>query len=70
MQNGMVECLNGKIRDDFLNEKWILNLADAFQQAEQFKKDYKTDREHSSLGRLTPAEFKAKIEQTLSRQVG
>lgn len=70
MQNGMVESLNGKIRDEFLNENWFLNLDDARKQAEQFKKDYNTDREHSSLGRLTPAEFKAKIEQTLSLQVG
>ncbi|NNM54947.1 MAG: transposase [Spirochaetales bacterium] len=61
IQNGMVESLN---------ENWFLNLDDARKQTEQFKKDYNTDREPSSLGRLTPAEFKAKIKQTLSRQVG
>ena len=66
MQNGLVESLNGKIRDEFLNERWFLNLEDAKEQAEEFKHLYNTDREHSSLGRLTPAEFKQKLASTLS----
>ena len=66
MQNGLVESLNGKIRDEFLNEHWFLNLEDAKDQAEEFKHLYNTDREHSSLGRLTPTEFKQKLASTLS----
>lgn len=66
MQNGLVESLNGKIRDEFLNERWFLGLEDTKGQAEEFKKSYNTDQEHSSLGRLTPQEFRQKITSTLS----
>jgi putative transposase len=50
MQNGMVESLNGKMRDEFLNENGLLHLTDACKQAERFMKDRNTDRRHSSLG--------------------
>lgn len=66
MQNGLVESLNGKIRDEFLNERWFLELSDAKEQAEEYQNSYNTDREHSSLGRLTPQEFRQKITSTLS----
>jgi putative transposase len=68
-QNAMVESLNGKIRDEFLNENWFRTLVDAQAQALQFKEEYNTDREHSSLARLTPVEFKRKMTSTLSQQM-
>ena len=69
-QNAMVESLNGKIRDEFLNENWFRTLDDAKDQARRFKEEYNTEREHSSLARLTPLEFKQKMTTTISQQVG
>lgn len=65
-QNSKVESLNGKIRDEFLNENQFRNLEDARQQAQRFRDEYNAEREHYSLGNLTPLEFKQKIMQTLS----
>ena len=53
MQNGRLESLNGKVRDEFLNVSWFLNLV-----------DYNQARPHSSMAYRTPAAF-AKIAQGL-----
>jgi transposase InsO family protein len=36
---------------------WFLSLEDAKQEIENWRVDYNEERPHSSLGRLTPAEF-------------
>jgi len=61
-----VESLNGKIRDEFLNECWFHGLDHAKEQSEEFKRSCDTDQEHSSLVRLTPQEFGQKMTPTLS----
>ncbi len=70
MQNGMVESLNGKTRDEFLNEQWFYTLKDAQEQSRRFKEEFNTEREHSALAGLTPFEFKLKMTPTISRLVG
>lgn len=40
MQNGRLESLNGKLRDEFLNVSWFRNLFDARRQAAAWRKDY------------------------------
>ena len=64
MQNGRLESLNGKVRDEFLNVSWFLNLFDARRQAADWRRDYNEARPHSSLAYRTPAAF-AKIAQGL-----
>lgn len=59
MQNGRLESLNGKLRDEFLNVSWFRNLFDARRQAELWRRDYNEVRPHSSLGYRTPAAFAA-----------
>ena len=59
MQNGRLESLNGKLRDEFLNVSWFRNLFDARRQAEAWRRDYNEVRPHSSLGYRTPAAFAA-----------
>ena len=59
MQNGRLESLNGKIRDEFLNTNWFRNLFDARTQARIWKRDYNEARPHSSLAYRTPAGFAA-----------
>jgi putative transposase len=68
-QNGMVESLNGKIRDEFLNENWFHSVADARFQAHNFQRYYNQERPHTTLNGLTPMEFKEKLMSTVSCQV-
>ena len=60
-QNGADESFNGKFRDEFLNLQWFRNRVDAKVGAEQWRRHYNEVRPHSSLGYLTPAEFKATL---------
>jgi len=69
-QNANVESLNGKIRDEFLNENWFRNLEEARMMAYQFQEEYNKVREHSSLAGLTPLEFKQKMAMIASQSLG
>ena len=59
MQNGFCESFNGKFRDEFLTLQWFRNRVDAKVGIEQWRHHYNEIRPHSSLGYLTPLEFKA-----------
>jgi putative transposase len=61
-QNGSNESFNGKFRDECLSMQWFKNRIDAKILIEQFRREYNEVRPHSSLGQLTPQQFK----QTLS----
>ena len=56
-ENGFTESLNGKIRDEFLNEHWFTSLAEAQRLAADWLYDYNHVRPHSSLNYLTPMQF-------------
>lgn len=56
-ENGFTESLNGKIRDECLNEHWFLNLHHARQIIEAWREDYNHVRPHSSLNYQTPKQF-------------
>lgn len=60
-QNGFTESLNGKIRDEFLNENWFNSVAEARVLLEAWRQDYNSVRPHSSLGYLTPKEYADKL---------
>lgn len=59
-QNSYIESFNGKLRDECLNENEFINLQHARELVESFREDYNETRPHSSLGRMTPAEFAAR----------
>ena len=59
-QNGVDESFNGTFRDQHLSLQWFRNRADAKVSIEAWRRHYNEVRPHSSLGYLTPAEFKAK----------
>lgn len=63
-QNGTNESFNGKFRDECLSMEWFRNRIDAKITIEQFRRQYNEIRPHSSLGQLTPAEFKQKLSST------
>jgi putative transposase len=57
-QNGFIESFNGRLRDECLNEHWFLSLPHARTIVEDWRMDYNLNRPHSSLGNLTPEEFR------------
>jgi putative transposase len=63
-QNGTNESFNGKFRDECLSMEWFRNRIDAKITIEQFRRQYNEVRPHSSLGQLTPAEFKQQLSVT------
>lgn len=60
MQNGYVESFNGRFRDECLNATSFATMADAKEKIERWRKEYNTERPHSSLGYRTPEEFAAR----------
>lgn len=56
VENAFVESFNGRLRDECLNEHWLLSLADARQLVDAWRLDYNRARPHSALGYRTPAE--------------
>lgn len=69
-QNGTDESFNGRFRDECLNMEWFRTRHEAVPLIETWRKHYNTVRPHSSLGYLTPHEFKAKDAQLTSTQPG
>ena len=61
-QNGKGESFNGKLRDECLSREWFSSVSEAQVIIENWRKFYNTERPHSSLGYLTPLEFKSKME--------
>lgn len=57
VENAYIESFNGRFRDERLNEHWFLTMAHARDVIERCRIDYNTQRPHSSLGNLTPAEY-------------
>ncbi len=53
----IVESLNGRFRDECLNEHMFRNLPTARRLIEEWRMDYNAHRPHTSLGGLTPNEF-------------
>jgi putative transposase len=56
-ENAYIESFNGKFRDECLNEHWFVTMKHARQIIENWRIEYNTEREHSSLGKLTPQEY-------------
>ena len=61
-ENGYVESLNGKMRDEFLNREIFYSLREVDVLLEQWRIEYNTIRPHSALGYKPPAP-KTVIEQ-------
>jgi putative transposase len=58
---GAVHPINGRMRDDLLNESLFLDLDQARQLIGAWIADYNTARPHSSLGYQTPAAYADKL---------
>ncbi|MEW5864383.1 MAG: integrase core domain-containing protein, partial [Pseudomonadota bacterium] len=58
VDNCFIESFNGRFRDECLNEHWFITMAHARSVIEAWRIEYNTERTHSSLGDLTPEEFR------------
>jgi len=56
-QNAFVESFNGRLRDELLNETLFSSMAHARAVLHAWRNDYNTNRPHSRIGWLTPAEY-------------
>jgi len=57
IENAFIESFDGLFQDERLNEHWFRGVEDAKSRIEARRCEYETERPHSSLGHLTPAEF-------------
>ena len=58
-QNGYAESFHSKVRDEFLNREEFESESQAQALGTLWKEEYNTERPHSSLDYMTPAEFAA-----------
>lgn len=63
-QNGANESFNGSFRDECLGMEYFRCRAEAAPVIESWRKHYNEVRPHSSLGYLTPIEYKQQSGQT------
>jgi putative transposase len=59
-QNGTDESFNGRFREECLSMEWFRTRREAAAIIETWRQHYNQVRPHSSLGYLTPTEFRAK----------
>ena len=60
-QNAHIESFHDKLRDECLNGELFLSLAEACIVVEDWRLEYNTIRPHSSLGRIPPAAYAARL---------
>jgi putative transposase len=59
-QNAFCESLNGKFRNECLNQHWFRSLEEARHEIEEWRNHYNNVRPHSSLGYQSPVDFMKK----------
>jgi transposase InsO family protein len=59
-ENPFVESFNGRARDELLNLEEFAHVLEAQVVVESWRTEYNTYRPHSSLGGLTPVEYRAR----------
>lgn len=56
-QNAFIESLNGKSRDDWPNQHWLLSLPEARHEIDQWRAHYNHVRSHSLQGYVPPVVY-------------
>ena len=57
--NAFIEELNGRFRQECLNENWSPSLEDAMDKVDTWRNHYNVKRSHNALGSPSPREFAA-----------
>jgi transposase InsO family protein len=61
--NAVIESVNGRLRDECLNQHWFLSLDEAKRLTGAWREDYHRVRLHASLGHRTPFEFARRVDE-------
>src|SRR5262249_60205224 len=61
-ENGYVESLNGKLRDELLNRELFLSVPEARFVLDEWRLEYNHRRPHSGLNWQTPAAYAAALD--------
>jgi len=56
-QNAFIESLNGKFRNECLNQHWFRTLEEARYEINKWRHHYNNERPHSALNYLSPIAF-------------
>ncbi len=64
---GAVHPINGRLRDELLNETLFRSLPHARAVLEAWRRDYNEERPHSKLGWMTPRAYASAILETHGR---
>lgn len=56
-QNAFIESLNGKFRNECLNQLWFKSIGTAREAIDQWRYHYNHERPHSALKYMTPVAF-------------
>jgi transposase InsO family protein len=64
-QNGYAESFHSRLRDEFLNGEVFASTREAQVRLDDWRRDWNTQRLHSSLGYLTPQEYAARCEENM-----
>ena len=56
-QNAFIESLNGKFRNEYLNQNWFKTIEHAEQEITKWRDHYNNVRPYSSLKYMTPVAF-------------
>ena len=56
-QNAFVESLNGKFRNECLNQHWFRTMDEAKYEIDLWREHYNCVRPHSSLNYMSPVEY-------------
>jgi putative transposase len=67
-QNAKVESFNGRLRAECLDAEVFHNLADAQLKIGLYRKFHNEERAHSSLGYMTPCQFRDQYQQKKERE--
>jgi putative transposase len=68
-QNGTDESFNGKFRDECLSLEWFRSRLEAIVVIETWRRHFNHVRPHSSLGYMTPVDFKRQQQSNLGAAV-
>jgi transposase InsO family protein len=69
-QNAYVESLNGRLRDECLNEHWFTSRTHARSVIETWRREYNEERPKRALGGLTPAEYARRLNEKIITMPG
>ena len=67
-QNAYIESFNSRVRAQLLNSRWFRTLTEVQAAADDWVHRYNTTHSHSALNYLTPEEFTALYETSLTPQ--